>query len=293
MTGKIFNVQRFSLHDGPGIRTTVFMKGCPLRCLWCHNPEGLRAALQLQFFADKCISCGSCKEICDSAWSESGDGIDFTKCTLCGKCVAACPPSARAVCGREITVDELLGEVMADSAFYSKNGGVTFSGGEPLLQSDFVFMAASEIKKRGYSVAVDTCGAVEWTAFEKVLPYTDLFLYDVKTYSSDVHKAATGMDNTLIKENLKRLDGTGKEIWIRTPVIPGVNASESEMEKIADFVSALRSVTRVTLMPYHSLGKGKYESLGYEYKYDSSLSVSDEKMERYRKIFTDRNITVK
>ena len=292
MTGKIFNVQRFSLHDGPGIRTTVFMKGCPLRCLWCHNPEGLSAELQLQFFSDKCIGCGVCRNACHSAWMENSR-IDFTKCTLCEKCVTSCPTSARTVCGREITVDDLIREVMADSAFYSEKGGITFSGGEPLLQADFIAEAAKEIKNHGYSVAVDTCGAVEWISFEKVLPYTDLFLYDVKTYSSDIHKAATGVNNTVIKENLKLLNDTGKEIWLRTPVIPGVNADEDEMVKIAEFVSAFSSVSRVTLMPYHSLGKNKYETLGYEYKYDASLSVSEEEMAQYTKIFVDRNITVK
>lgn len=293
MIGKIFNVQRFSLHDGPGIRTTVFMKGCPLRCRWCHNPEGLRAALQLQFFSDKCISCGYCKEICVSAWSENLDMIDFTKCTLCKKCIDACPPSARTVCGREITINDLVCEVMADSAFYTNRGGVTFSGGEPLLQTDFIVEVAKEIKKRGYSVAVDTCGAVEWAEFEKVMPYADLFLYDIKAYSPDIHKISTGVDNTLIKENLKRLNNTGKEIWIRIPIIPGVNADELEMEKIADFISDFESISHVTLMPYHSLGKNKYETLGYEYKYDSSLSVSDGEFVRYTKIFTDRNIDVK
>ena len=168
MTGIIFNIQRFCLHDGPGIRTTVFMKGCPLRCLWCHNPEGLNQKIQLQYFKDKCIGCGRCRNECEChVFTEQSHQVLFDQCTLCEKCVAKCPSEAISICGQKMTPDELLVKILSDKDFYGTDGGVTFSGGEPLLQADFIVEAARAAKKNGLTVAVDTCGYVPWQSIKK------------------------------------------------------------------------------------------------------------------------------
>ena len=275
MTGTIFDIQRFSTHDGPGIRTTVFMKGCPLRCKWCHNPEGLTPSLKLQYFAEKCIGCGRCGERSKLADAE------------------ACPADALKVCGREIDVDTLIGEVLKDRAFYQKDGGVTFSGGECLMQADFVAEALSRIKTFGIHTAVDTSGYANWCEMEKTLPFCDLYLYDIKCVTPDLHQQYTGADNTRILQNAKRLSEEGKDIWIRVPVIPDFNNNRTEMSEIARFAASLLSVRQVTLMPYHSLGASKYRTLGMEYPFDPSKTISERELEGYCRIFADMNLTVK
>lgn len=275
MTGTIFDIQRFSTHDGPGIRTTVFMKGCPLRCKWCHNPEGLTPSPKLQYFAEKCIGCKRCGE--------------KSKLTDAQKC----PADALKVCGREIDVDTLIGEVLKDRIFYAEDGGVTFSGGECLMQADFVAEALSRIKELGIHTAIDTSGYAKWSEFEKTLPFCDLYLYDIKCITPSVHKEYTGVLNALILENAKKLSDMGKDIWIRVPVIPDFNNSESEMTAVAEFVSSLPSVKQVTLMPYHTLGASKYETLGMEYPFDAAKKITESELETYRKIFADKNLTLK
>lgn len=272
--GTIFNIQRFSVHDGPGIRTTVFLKGCPLRCPWCHNPEGLSAIPQLQFFKEKCIGCGGCG--------------DRNKLSDANKC----PSGALTVCGREIDSEELLFEVMKDSIFYSGGGGVTFSGGECLLQVDFVCESLKLAKSHGLHTAIDTSGYVPWTAIESTLPYCDLYLYDVKAIDNDLHKKFTGVSNSLILENLKRLSSTEKEIWIRVPLIPDFNDTEAEMAAIADLVSSLGLTDKVTLMPYHSLGASKYATLMLSYGYDTSRAISNDSLSQFKETFSKRGITI-
>ena len=274
MTGTIFDIQRFSVHDGPGIRTTVFMKGCPLRCRWCHNPEGLSKTLQPQFFEDKCIGCGLCGERKQLSNSQK------------------CPTEALKICGRVVDEDEVIDEILRDKIFYSDNGGVTFSGGECLLQADFVVSVLSKVKGAGLHTAVDTCGYVPWEELEKTLPYCDLYLYDVKCFTSNLHKEYTGVDNLLIIDNLKRLADTRKDIWIRIPVIPGFNDYASEMTQIAELVSSISSVKQVTLMPYHTLGASKYKTLGLEYPFDTDKRISEEEFASLKRIFCDRNISV-
>lgn len=274
MTGTIFDIQRFSVHDGPGIRTTVFMKGCPLRCRWCHNPEGLSKALQPQFFEDKCIGCGLCGKRKKLSNSQK------------------CPAEALKICGRVVDEDEVIDEILRDKIFYSDNGGVTFSGGECLLQADFVVSVLSKVKGLGLHTAVDTCGYVPWEELEKTLPYCDLYLYDVKCFTSNLHKEYTGVDNLLIIDNLKRLADTQKDIWIRIPVIPGFNDYASEMTQIAELVSSISSVKQVTLMPYHTLGASKYKTLGLEYPFDTDKRISEEEFASLKRIFCDRNISV-
>lgn len=274
MNGLIFDIQRFSVHDGPGIRTTVFMKGCPLRCKWCHNPEGLNAGIQLQFFDEKCIGCGSC--------GNRSNFFDAEKC----------PAEALVTCGREIDEDELIRELLKDRDFYGNNGGVTFSGGECMLQADFVASVLKKIKSLGISTAIDTSGYVPWASFEKTLDYCDLYLYDIKCITPSVHKEYTGVDNTLILENIIRLCSAKKEIWVRTPVIPDFNNNPDEMQAIAEFVSEIPTVSQTTLMPYHSFGASKYKTLGLEYPYDTNKKITEEEMDSFRKIFIKRNITL-
>ena len=274
MTGTIFDIQHFSVHDGPGIRTTVFMKGCPLRCKWCHNPEGLSKSLQLQFFEDKCIGCALC--------GERKHLSDAQKC----------PAGALKVCGREVDEDEVIAEVLKDKIFYSDNGGITFSGGECLLQADFVASVLCKAKALGLHTAIDTCGYVPFEELEKTLAWCDLYLYDIKCFTSKVHKEYTGVDNLLIIDNLKRLDAAQKDIWIRIPVIPGFNNTVEEMSRIAELISSMPSIKQLTLMPYHTLGASKYKTLGLEYPFDTDRLVSERELASLKRIFSDKNITV-
>ena len=274
LTGTIFDIQHFSVHDGPGIRTTVFMKGCPLRCKWCHNPEGLSKSLQLRFFEDKCIGCGLC--------GERKELLDAQRC----------PSEALTICGREVDEDEVIDEVLKDTIFYSDNGGITFSGGECLLQADFVASVLRKAKAVGLHTAIDTCGYVPFEAFEKTLAYCDLYLYDVKCFTSALHTAYTGVDNFLIMNNLNRLAEVQKDIWIRIPVIPGFNNDIEEMTQIAELISSMASVKQLTLMPYHTLGASKYKTLGFEYPFDTDKRISERELVLLKNVFSTRNITV-
>ena len=272
MVGRIFDIQRFSVHDGPGIRTTVFMKGCSLRCPWCHNPEGLSFYLQPQFFKEECIGCGFC---------EGERSID--KASLC-------PSGALKVMGEDISSKALLDTVLRDREFYGADGGVTFSGGECLLQYEFVTEMLKLIKAEGISTAVDTSGAIESKNVEATLPYTDIYLYDVKCATSDLHEKFTGKDNRLILENLKLLDDAGARIWIRTPIIPHFNDSIEEMKKLLDIIKTKRNIERLTLIPYHTLGKNKYDTLAMTCQYDTEQRISIEKLEEYKELFRKNGI---
>lgn len=273
-TGIIFDIQRFSVHDGPGIRTTVFMKGCPLRCRWCHNPEGLNASLELRFFEEKCLACGAC------GTREKAEDAE------------RCPSKALVVCGKEVTPEIVLFEILKDKRFYKNDGGVTFSGGECLLQADFVASVLALAKKEGINTAIDTCGCVPWSEIEKTLDNCDLYLYDIKCIDSALHKEYTGCENDIILDNLMRLDLCGKDIWIRIPIIPGFNNNEEEIGKIAEFISTLSSVKRVTLIPYNTLGVNKYKTLGIEYKFDILKRIENEELVSLKRAFESRNIPI-
>jgi len=250
----IFDIQRNSFVDGPGVRTTVFFKGCNLRCLWCHNPESQSCAAQMLFYRDKCINCGKCKEVCKEE-----------SCTLCGKCTLYCPVDARKVCGKAYTADAVLYEVLQDEPYYDRSGGgVTFSGGECMLQIDFLAEILEKCSQNGIHTAVDTAGCVPFESFERILPFTDLFLYDVKIFDGHKHKRYTGADNTLILENLKKLCRAGANIIVRIPVIPGVNDTKKDMMQIKAFLSSCGRIEKVELLPYHVLGEHKYAALGRE-----------------------------
>ncbi len=265
MTGRVFNIQRFSLHDGPGIRTTVFMTGCNLNCRWCHNPEGKSPELGLQYDARRCISCGACVQACPRGGHrmEAGHTVQFDLCTLCGACVAACPAGALSFSAREYTPEQLIDLVSRDIPFYKQDGGLTFSGGEPLLQPEFVAQAARLCKEAGVpTIGVDTAGLVSRESLEAVLPWTDFFLFDIKAASEEVHIRGTGVSNQEILKNLAWLDSQGKTIHIRVPVIPGINDDAEEMKKIAAIVRSLKNLGEFRLIPYHTFGREKYATLG-------------------------------
>ena len=252
----IFDVQRNSFVDGPGIRTTVFFKGCNLKCAWCHNPESQSAKPQMMFYKDKCTGCGKCKSVCP---------YHLEQCELCGKCTLYCPVDARKVCGKEHTVDEVLKEVLKDKAFYeTSGGGVTFSGGECMMQIDFLAEILKKCKENGIHTAVDTAGHIPFESFEKILPYTDLFLYDIKIFDSQKHKQYVGVSNELILENLKKLFERKAKLWIRIPIIPDVNDSIEEIQKIKDFLKTIGTAEKIELLPYHAMGENKYRAIGKE-----------------------------
>lgn len=280
MSGKalIFDIKRFAVHDGDGIRTTVFFKGCPLSCIWCHNPEGISHVCEIGFYAHKCKNCAECTTVCSSNAHIMQTNVhlfDKNSCTACGNCEDVCLGDAIKLHGRRMSVEELLPMLLEDVAFYeTSGGGVTLSGGECLVQADFCRELLSALKERGIRTAVDTCGFVPKSSITKVLPYTDVFLYDLKAYDEAVHKKCTGQSNDLILENLKYLNEQGKKIEIRIPYVPDCN--DGEIPKLAEFISGLKSVTRVKILPYHNYASGKYASLGMKCTLPERLPTDEE-----------------
>lgn len=276
-------MQRFSLDDGPGIRTTVFFKGCNLRCRWCHNPESWQPAPEVMEYPVRCIGCGRCLILCPAGAHQMVDGRKLFRrelCQVCGKCVGECYAGALSLTGSYMGVDDVLREVERDRAFYeSSGGGVTFSGGEPLLQKDFLTELLIECKKRAIHTAVDTAGNLPWAGFEAILPYTDLFLYDIKVMDEKAHREFTGAGLEMITGNLAKLTERRAEVIVRTPVIPGVNNSRERMAEIIKFLRGLEGIGQVELLAYHQMGKGKYDSLGLEYRMNAKDAVSREEME--------------
>ena len=246
----IFDIKRSSTADGPGIRTVVFFKGCNLDCFWCHNPEGKGVSKERVFFKEKCIGCGSCREMCEN---------DDKTCTVCGKCEETCPTGAIKIYGKPYTVSELFDIIKRDKAYFdATGGGVTFSGGECMLYPEYLSEIAEKCHERGISVAIDTAGCVPRESFERVLPYADIFLYDVKALDSELHKKGTGKDNTLILDNLDFLISSGKKIIIRVPIIPGFNEGD-EVERVKKY--AKNRGLSCELLPYHTFGDEKRRAL--------------------------------
>ncbi|MBP5544979.1 MAG: glycyl-radical enzyme activating protein [Kiritimatiellae bacterium] len=267
MTIPVADIRRLTLHDGPGTRTTVFVKGCPLRCRWCHNPECLSSSPTLLFHDHLCVGCGLCAAACpERAHVLSRDGshsIDRARCRVCGACAEACWLGALEICGRDYDPEELLRLLIRDKAFYdATGGGVTVSGGEPLLYADAVGNLFALLKQHGVRTALDTCGDVHFDAFEAVLPATDLVLYDIKGMDSERHRANTGRGNECIHDNLRRLGARGVPIEVRMPVVPGCNDAEGEFEAAAEFLAQIPSITAVRLLPYRSLARAKYRAAG-------------------------------
>ena len=277
MEGVISDIKRFAVHDGDGIRTTVFLKGCPLKCIWCHNPESIGGKPQIAYYPNKCIGCGECVAACPhGAHSmEPGHVFDREKCTGCGACEAACLDGAITFYGKTVTVGELLPLLLEDKAFYDNSGGgVTLSGGECLMQADFCAELLKALKAQGIHTAVDTCGFVSKEALDKVIPYTDIFLYDLKAFDEDVHIRCTGQSNRIILENLRYLDSMGKKCEIRIPFVPGCN--DDQMEKLADFLKNLGNVTRVRVLAYHNYAGSKYDALGMKNTLPGNLPTQEQ-----------------
>lgn len=266
MTGKIVDIKRLAVHDGPGIRTTVFLKGCPLHCRWCHNPESVTSTPEIGYFARKCLHCGHCAAVCPTHAHVMIHGrheFQRNRCTGYGQCVKACLGEALEFYGREISVEDMISVVMEDRTFYAESGGgCTVSGGEPLLQAAFCTELFRCLKQKGISCAVDTSGAVPWTAFETVLPYTDRFLYDLKQTDDAKHREQTGVSNQLILANLLRLSTCGTPVEIRIPVIPGFNADDTSMTAAGTLLGNLENIDLVQLLPYH-FAHSKYVTVGH------------------------------
>ena len=265
-SGMVFNIQRFSVHDGPGIRTTVFLKGCPLSCLWCHNPEGIDPEPELARTPARCIECGECVQVCPRGLPVPGktpppEALD--PCLVCGACAEVCPSEARQVAGHTMTVDEVMAEIVKDRVFFEESGGgVTFSGGEPLGQPRFLENLLAACRRQGVHTTVDTCGLAPLADIESVADLCDLWLYDIKTVDDRVHRQVTGASNAQILTNLRRLGDGSRRIWVRVPVVPGINDSSENLAATARLAASIPGVERVCLLPYHPMGRDKLRRLG-------------------------------
>ena len=264
-SGLVFNIQRYSIHDGPGIRTTVFLKGCPLRCSWCHNPEGISPESAVVVLENRCLQCGQCRTVCPQAKAAGNGSLsgEPARCIRCGACVEVCPTGARQLVGRRMSVREVLTEVLKDRIFYEESdGGATFSGGEPLMQPRFLKEVLEACRAEGIHTAVDTSGYAPKEDLLSVAPLTDLFLYDLKAVDDERHRQGTGVSNALILDNLLALGGIHQNIWIRAPLVPGFNDGPDQVEAVARFAASVPGMRQVNLLPYHAMAAHKWMSLG-------------------------------
>jgi len=280
--GSVFDIRRYSIHDGPGIRTTVFFKGCPLSCWWCHNPEGQARTTELFYRKNRCIRCGVCMETCPQGAISLEGGYPVTdkrKCVICGSCVASCYADARETVGQEMEVDDVVAVIDRDVPFYEESaGGATFSGGEPLMQPEFLLGLLRACKEKGIHTAVDTCGLASWETFEDIRKYVDLFMYDLKLVDGEEHRKFTGVSNDLILSNLETLSLRGHKIVLRVPVIPGINDDDEAMREIGRLAASLPHLDAVCLLPYHRIGLDKYARLDRTYSLSETRPPSAEKM---------------
>ena len=296
MKANIFNIQKFSVHDGPGIRTTVFFKGCPLKCLWCHNPESQNPNKEILYDKNKCTLCLSCVKECENNAIETRNNTLLTnmdKCTFCRDCTVCCIHGARQIAGKEYTVDEVVKEVLKDRVFYKNSkGGVTLSGGEPLIYADFVEELLIRLKRENIHTAVDTCGAVDFEILKRVSKYTDLFLYDIKSMDDDKHILYTGVSNKNIIQNLIKLSQIHDNINLRLPLIEGINADEKHIIEILELLKNI-NIKKINLLPYHDIAIHKYEKLGRNYDFYKMNRPTDEKLNKFKDMFEKEGYKVK
>lgn len=296
-SGIVFDIKKFSIHDGPGIRTTVFLKGCGLRCWWCHNPESQHPKPELILRPDLCIRCGACVGECPhTAIRVNGSGFvtDRELCQRCGACIDSCYADSREIIGQEMTVEQVMAEVQSDLPFYDESGGgVTFSGGEPMLQDSFLLALLNACKSIDLHTAVDTCGYVATQTLNSIRSYVDLFLYDLKLIDDTRHREVTGAPNTMILENLRLLAAHGHKIILRVPIIPGINDDEDNINGIADLARELPGIEQVDLLPYHKIGSDKYERINMINPMPDTQPPSDARMIEIARVFQNSGLTVK
>lgn len=275
----VFDIQKFSLHDGPGIRTTVFLKGCPLRCLWCHNPESWTARPELLYSPGKCTRCGKCAAVCPNrAHSFEAGRHVFARnlCLACGKCADVCPTGALELCGQYRTIEDVLAAVLADRPFYQNSGGgMTLSGGEPMAQFAFTEALLRAASANGIHTALETCGVAPWQEFQKILPFTDLFLFDIKSLDAEKHLQFTGVPLAPVRRTLDSLAAAGVKIILRCPLIPGMNDSQPELAGIGELAENLPAVSEVQVEPYHPLGQSKALRLGLSDYYAAPFATQE------------------
>lgn len=290
----VTEIQRFCMHDGPGLRTTVFLKGCPLRCAWCHNPETKRATPELLLYDSKCIGCGTCVSSCEAGahGGELTHEIDRGSCRACGRCAELCPTGALELCGRQMTADELIREAERDSAFYGQDGGITLSGGEPFAHGERLLELIKKCAERGLDVAVETCGYADRDVLLKSAPYVSLFLWDIKDTDNERHREYVGASNERIIENLLAVSETGARIRLRCILVNGVNTDAAHYEAVADLAARVKSLDGVELMPYHAYGGTKATFLGGEDNGRAEWIPTEAQLQDFAEMLTHRGVNV-